>query len=142
MDRTSSPRTRRSFLRGGLLASLAMVAAFGVLPIPDAAASKNDGRKPISIAKRIENFRELCEKVSDGKMSDPKVRRGGTSVTCSGGSMNRTCTFSKQNTRCHPNRTMARPNVPDHTLEPESPYANPATAPSVPLQEDGGPVLT
>lgn len=143
MDCTPDPLTRRSFLRGSLLASLAAVASLGALPIPDVAAKKNTGKKVPSIKSRVNNFQELCEKMSGGKMSAPIVRPGGTTVTCSGagGGMNKTCTFTKQGQRCHAARTV--PDVSEHTLEPESPVADPVDAPVHPLEQDGdGVVLT
>ena len=52
MSRTTRLPTRRTFLHGGLVASLALVASLGALPLPEVAADKKAGAGALQL--RIE----------------------------------------------------------------------------------------
>jgi hypothetical protein len=137
MDRILRPWTRRSFLQGGVLASLSLVASLGSLPIPDVAAGKNDGRKAKSIAKRVKNAQELCQ--IGGGTSTVSKKPGGTTVACKGGGPGGgdfACTITSKGQRCH--ATRMQPDGPDQPLQPDSPVADPEDTPDFPLEPDGG----
>jgi hypothetical protein len=135
MHRTLSPTTRRSFVQGGLLTALALVTARGQQAIPDVAASKNDGRKPKSIAKRAETYRRSCE--ASGGTATVSKKRGGTTVACTGsegGSWS--CTVHSKGSRCHATRTV--PDLPSHPFEQaDSPFASPGDGTTHPLEPAG-----
>ncbi len=135
MHRTLSSTTRRSFVQRGLLSALAVVATRGALPTPDVAASKNDGRKPKSIAKRAETYRRSC--VAGGGTATVSKKLGGTTVACTGsegGSWS--CTVHSKGSRCHATRTVL--DLPAHPLEPsDPPFASPGDGTTHPLEPTG-----
>ncbi len=135
MDHPQSARTRRSFLQGGLLASLALVASLGALPIPDVAAGKKTKRKPSSVQSRNQSQREMCETLGGGTLEAKPIGGGSWETTCHGGeSGGRQCTNTAQSTVCVRPRTIS--DVPAHPLQPQSPFADPAVGATQPLEPD------
>jgi hypothetical protein len=134
MDRTLQPRTRRSFLRGGLLASLALAASLGALPLPDVAANKND-KKPNRIADRVRSQRDLCD-IEGGTFDGPQGAANGAKVTtCRGGTQgNRRCVNTPTASFCH--EYFEQPDLPTQPLQPVSPIANPLEGGEQPLGSD------
>ena len=136
MSRTPSPRTRRSFVQGGLLASLAMVASLGALPIHDVVAEKNDGRYSKSDIKKLAK-KAAADCISEaGGTPTISERRGGTTVSCTGGANgNYSCTYTSKGSNCFPTAKTI-PDVPNQPLEPESPFADPSDGADQPLEPD------
>ena len=139
MDSTLQPRTRRSFVQGGLLASLAMVASLGALPIPHVAAEKKKKKKKTpSIASRLQSQQDMCE--SGGgtlKIENPKVDVGSIDATCVGGADDgRSCVNYPESTFCW--QSITTPDLPTEPLQRESPFVVPSQGADQPLQPDGG----
>jgi hypothetical protein len=143
---TTSPRTRRSFLHGGLLASLTLVASLGARPVSDVAAEKNDGRKPKSIASRANREVAYCEKTLVGTATVSK-KRGGTTVTCKGGGIpggpqgDYACTFFSKGVRCHSTKPApSQATQPTQPTQPDGPVHDPGDGELHPLEPDNGEV--
>jgi putative hemolysin len=151
MDRTQRPSTRRSFMRGGLLASLALAASLGALPIPHAAATPKTKK---SKSQRVADNISACTDPENGGTATVSDKRGGTTVKCVlPNGQGYTCTHSSQSTRCH--SSLTDPVLPTQPLEPispianpleggeqplgsDSPFANPGSVPAQPLEPAGG----
>jgi hypothetical protein len=134
MHHTTNPLTRRSLLQGGLLTSLALVAARGVLPIRDIAAEKKTKQKRTSVQSRNQSQRELCEQ-GGGTLEAANIGGGSWETTCHGGASDgRACTNTKNSTICVYQRT--EPDAPSHPLEPDPPTADPGDGPTHPLEPD------
>lgn len=126
MSHMTSPRTRRSFLQGGLLASLALVVACATLPITEVAAEKKTTKA--SVSARTESQREVCETTTfsnpPGKLAVLEGPNGGNTTECKGGQNDGyTCINTQTTTSCTKPRTL-----------PDSPLLDPGDAPVFPLE--------
>jgi hypothetical protein len=90
--------SRRAWL-SQLLMAVAVTFVFGATLDGSADAKVNTIKTNVSIKKRVQAQRELCE-IGGGTLSVSE-RRGGTTTTCHGGdSDGYTCTNSKKSYRC------------------------------------------
>jgi hypothetical protein len=134
MHHTTGPMTRRSFVQGGLLASLALIAARGALPIHDVAAEKKTKKKPRSAQSHNQNQKDYCE-IGGGTLEATPIGGGTWETKCHGGdSDGRECTNTAKSAVCVQTRT--DPDLPGHPLEPDPPFADPGDTPDHPLEPD------
>lgn len=128
MNHPLHPRTRRTFLHGGLLASLALVASLGARPISEVAADKKTKKKSSSVQTRNQQQKYTCES-SDGTLEATNLGGGTWETSCHGGTYDgRECTNTAKSTVC----VMTLPNPPS------SPVTDPATPPTNGNEQPGG----
>jgi hypothetical protein len=137
MHHTTSPTTRRAFLHRGLLLSLAALSPLRTRLVEEAAAEKKTKKQ---IKQRVALYEESCEK--GGGETEPTVRPGGTTVTCTGSaSGDWSCTVSSKAERCYESLTTS-PELPAHPLQPDRPTADPGELPEQPLDPVAPPLAT
>jgi hypothetical protein len=111
-----------------LLLALAVAMLFGAMLGQDVAATKNTGKKPTSIAKRVQAQAGVCE-ANGGTISIRKTAFGSTITHCTGGDQDGyTCVNTKKASYC----------TYDLTQLPSSPVTDPAAPPTNGNEQPGG----
>ena len=135
MYQTQTTTSRRRFLHGGLLGTLALVASLGALPIPDVAAGKKTKKKANTVQSRNQAQKDSCENIGGGTLEVNNMGGGRWETKCHGGDNDGySCTNTATSTVCVYARTI--PDLPTQPLQPESPFADPSQGGAQPLQPD------